>query len=76
MQELLNALSEQGGLLGTLLALSIMGNVALCVLLLREKDKRIASAEKVGDNLTAPIQSIDSSLKLLNEKVTNVQGAR
>lgn len=52
----LNTLSAQGGLLGTLLASSIIIIGILGRLLLVEKDKRIEDANKYRNELVEPIE--------------------
>jgi hypothetical protein len=64
----LGELAKQG-LLGLLLAMSLTLNGILAKLLLSEKDKRIASAEKVRDDIATPLTYIKDSLGLIQEKV-------
>lgn len=56
MDPFLSSLSAQGGLLGTLLALSIIIAGIALRLLLREKDKRIEDATKYRTDLVEPIE--------------------
>lgn len=67
--DLLTTLSNQGGLLGTLLAISLLANWWLLKSLLGEKDKRIVGAEKVRDDLSTPIAYIRDSLDLIQQKI-------
>lgn len=67
---LLDRLAEQG-LLGLLLALSIILNAILLKMLLVEKDKAIANAEKVRDNIVAPISTINSNIAILAQAAQN-----
>lgn len=66
--DLLNKLAGDG-VLGLLLAISVLGNIALGKLLLAEKDKRIVGAEKTRDDLIAPIGLIKDSLEIIREKI-------
>lgn len=68
MEALINALAGNG-LLGLLLAISLLGNFHLLRLLLGEKDKRIVGAEKVRDDLIAPIGFIRDSVELIQQKI-------
>lgn len=67
--EFLKILSDQGGILGTLLVLAILAIIWLTKALLAEKDKRILGAEKVRDDLATPLAYIRDSLDLLQQKV-------
>lgn len=69
MELLLNEISQQGGLLGTLLVISLLANFYLLKLLLAEKDKRIEEAGKTRDNLIEPIGFIKDSLSLIKDKI-------
>lgn len=71
----LSELAKQG-LLGLLLAMSLALNGFLGKMLLYEKDKRIASAEQVRDELVEPIRSIKESLNLILEKIEISKGMR
>lgn len=64
----LNEIGKQG-ILGLLAAASLSLNFWLLKMVLSEKDKRIQAAEKVRDELVAPIAHIKESLELINEKV-------
>jgi hypothetical protein len=68
MDVLLNQIASQG-VLGTLLALSILANIWLVRQLLAEKDRRILGAERTRDELIAPIGFIKDSLELIQQKV-------
>lgn len=59
----------KNGLLALLLAISMSLNFFLGKLLLYEKDKRIAEAEKVRDELVRPMGFIKESLELIEKKV-------
>lgn len=63
MEGFLNSLSEQGGLLGTLLAIAIIMIGILCgvlykavAALLSEKDKRVSDANTFRQDLVEPIE--------------------
>lgn len=64
------------GVLGLLLAGSLVINGVLFKLLIYEKDKRIQAAEKVRDELASPLSSIDKSLALINDKVRASKGGQ
>lgn len=66
--ELLAELAK-GGLLSLLLAISLTANVTFVKMILAEKDKRIAGAEKVRDDLITPISYIKDSLALIQQKI-------
>lgn len=66
--DLLTKLSDQG-LLGLLLAISLLANFQLGRMLLAEKDKRIVASEKVRDDVIAPIGYIRESLAIIQEKI-------
>lgn len=67
--DFLHTLSDQGGLLGTLLAISLITIFWLLKMLLAEKDKRIEEAIKTRDNLVEPIGFIKDSLSIIKDKV-------
>lgn len=69
MEPLLNSLSAQGGLLGTLLALAIVIIGLLGRLLLREKDKRIEDANKYRDDLVEPINKQGKAFEELSRQI-------
>lgn len=57
------------GVLGIMLAISLSANFWSIKMLLAEKDKRITGAEKVRDDLIAPIGFIRDSLALIQQKI-------
>jgi len=70
MEELLRSLSAQGGLLGTLLAISILANGTLGALLVKtvnmlldEKDKRTEDASKYRDDLAEPVRKVGTAME-------------
>lgn len=65
---LITELSRQG-LLGLLLAISLTCIFILLRLLLAEKDKRIADANAVKDNISSPLLYMKDSLDLLQRKI-------
>lgn len=69
MDVLFRELSNQGGLLGTLLAISLIALGWSVRMLLAEKDKRITDALATRDNLVEPIGFIKDSLSLIQQKV-------
>lgn len=69
VEPLLNSLSAQGGLLGTLLALAIVIIGLLGRLLLREKDKRIEDANKYRDDLVEPINKQGKAFEELSRQI-------
>lgn len=71
--DLLNKLSDQG-ILGLLLAISLLANWLLLKLLLNEKDKRIDDAKAVTIGITTPLAFIKDSLGLIQEKVKVSKG--
>ena len=68
MDALIKSLAENS-LLGLLLAISLTVNYWSVRSLIAEKDKRIVGAEKVRDDLAAPLAYIRDSLDLLQQKV-------
>lgn len=64
----LSEIAKQG-ILGLFLALSLSLNAILAKLLLSEKDKRIAGAEKVRDDMATPLMYIKDSLGLIQQKI-------
>lgn len=71
----LSELAKQG-ILGLLLAMSLALNGILGKMVLYEKDKRIATAEQVRDELVEPLRSIKESLNLILEKIEISKGIR
>lgn len=74
--ELFKSLSTQGGLLGTLLAISLLANgttgallVKVVKMLLLEKDKRTDDAVKYRDDIVQPIQKVGSSMEELTNQI-------
>lgn len=67
--ELFKELSNQGGILGTLLAISLLAIVWLTKMLLAEKDKRIEEAIKTRDTVIEPISYIKDSLSIIKDKI-------
>lgn len=65
---LIGELSRQG-LLGLLLAIALTCVFILLRLLLAEKDKRIADANAVKDNISAPLLYMRDSIDLLQKKI-------
>lgn len=66
--DLISKLADNG-VVATLLAISLLVNWNLAKMLLAEKDKRIDGAEKVRNELIAPIGFIKESLDLIQEKI-------
>ncbi len=69
MDALFQNLSEQGGVLGTLLALSIILIGLLGRLLLAEKDKRIQDANTYREDLVEPIGKIGRGFADLADRI-------
>ena len=69
MDAMLESLSTEYGLLGLLLAGSIILVGILFRLLIAEKDKRIEDARKVNEEIATPLMFIKDSLALIDQKV-------
>lgn len=69
MDAMLESLSTEYGLLGLLLAGSIVLVGILFRLLIAEKDKRIEDARKVNEEIATPLMYIKDSLALIDQKV-------
>lgn len=69
MEGLIADLGKQG-ILGLILAITLVALFTAVKLLLSEKDKRIEDAQQVRDSIAAPLKSIKDSIDLLQQKVT------
>lgn len=69
MDELLNQLVNNGGLIGAFLAASLTVNGILFKMLLAEKDKRIADAQTILSGIATSLTFIKDSLELIDQKV-------
>jgi hypothetical protein len=74
MDALIQSLSAQGGILGTLLAISIILVGILGRLLLAEKDKRIQDAVKNRDEIVEPLKSLSGSVRDMIDTVKQSRG--
>ena len=70
MDVLLNDLSKQDGVVGIILALTLIALFTVVRMLLIEKDKRIEDAKQVRDTIASPLEHIKDSLDLIQQKVT------
>lgn len=73
--EYLNGIAKEG-VLGLLLAASLVVVGILFKLLLYEKDKRIEDALKTKDNMMEPLEYIKDSLTLIKDKILVSKGRK
>ncbi len=71
---LLNKLADQGGILGTLCAILLIALFYLAKLLLAEKDKRIADANRTQINLVDPLRRTAESIERMEGKIRVAKG--
>lgn len=76
MDPLLNNLSAQGGVLGTLVAILLGLCFLLVKLLLAEKDKRIEDANGYRDNIAEPLRRVADSQERIEGKILVAKGER
>lgn len=69
MDEALKTISTQGGVLGSLLVITLLALAWAVKMLLAEKDKRIAAAEKVRDDIAEPLKNIQKTQDLIYSKI-------
>jgi len=69
MEEAFKALLSSNPVLGALIIILIIGFVAVAKLLLAEKDKRIADAEKTRDTVAEPLRQIKESIERMEGKI-------
>lgn len=72
--DFLNQLATKNGLLGLLLAISLLAIWFLLKLLLNEKDKRLEDAKAVTTGITTPMAYIKDSLDLIQSKIKISKG--
>ena len=76
VETLLNNLSAQGGVLGTMVAILLGLCFLLVKLLLSEKDKRIADANSYRDNMAEPLRRVAESQERIEGKILVAKGER
>lgn len=74
MDVLVSELSNQGGPLAIMLAITLTALFTVVKLLLAEKDKRIEDATKVTSNIALPMQSIKESIERVERKILVSKG--
>jgi hypothetical protein len=74
MEHLIDNIANQGGLLGSLLALSILGNIVLGKMILELWKARLDDALKYRDAVAGPFAAIKDSLEFIEKKIRISKG--